>query len=82
MLIYLENGVRAVWLVFPERQEVTVHFPDQPVRIVSGDMQLDGGQVLPGFAVSMREIFGDNPGGIPDCQLIASRLLLRSSPSS
>ncbi|MGD9712033.1 MAG: Uma2 family endonuclease [Thermomicrobiales bacterium] len=56
--IYLESGVRAVWIAYPERREVVVHEAGQTARVVSGAMQLEGGEVLPGFTVSMQEIFG------------------------
>ncbi|MGD9712034.1 MAG: Uma2 family endonuclease [Thermomicrobiales bacterium] len=56
--IYLESGVQAVWIVYPERREVAVHEPGKPALMVTGEMQLDGGDVLPGFAVSLPEIFG------------------------
>ena len=55
--VYLEAGVRLVWLVDPAAQTVTVFRPDDtPLRLGADDV-LDGGAVLPGFSVSISEIF-------------------------
>lgn len=60
---YLENGVRLVWLVFPEQRIVEVYTPDGEVEIlVEGDL-LDGGDVLPGFSFPVTEIFADPLAG-------------------
>lgn len=56
---YLPNGVRLVWLVFPEQRIVEVYTPDGEVEIlVKGDL-LDGGEVLPGFSFPVAEVFAD-----------------------
>jgi hypothetical protein len=49
-----------VWIVYPDLREVVVHENGQLPRTVSGNMQLDGGDVLPGFVVSLPEIFGNS----------------------
>jgi Uma2 family endonuclease len=46
-----------VWLIFPEEKRVEVYEPDQDVLELDIDRILDGGDVLPGFALPMREIF-------------------------
>ena len=56
LAIYSEAGV-PVWLVYPLRQVVEVYFPDQPVEIVGIDGSLDGDNMLPGFSLSLRDIF-------------------------
>ena len=53
---WLRAGSRLVWVVDPDREEVRVYRPDGSVRIVPGDGSLDGEDVLPGFACSVREI--------------------------
>jgi len=53
---YLSVGT-TVWVVDPDRQQVEVYVPGQPVRKVGLDGVLDGGDVLPGFSVAVREIF-------------------------
>ncbi len=53
---YLENGVRLLWLIDPENRTVTVMTtPNESVVLAEGDA-LDGGDVLPGFRVRVREI--------------------------
>jgi Uma2 family endonuclease len=55
--IYLDGGTRMVWVVNPFRRAVTVHLPDRTARtLVEGDV-LDGGDVLPGFTLPVRDIF-------------------------
>ena len=46
-----------VWLVDPEKQEIDVLIPGQPERTLHLDDTLDGGDVLPGFALAVRDIF-------------------------
>lgn len=54
---YLDNGVKLVWIVDPERQIVTVYHADRSARIVTSDETLDGEDVLPGFSVQVAELF-------------------------
>jgi Uma2 family endonuclease len=54
---YLELGTRIVWLVFPDEQSVEVYVQDEDVTTVGIDDVLDGGVVLPGFLLPIREIF-------------------------
>jgi Uma2 family endonuclease len=54
---YFAAGTRLVWLVDPRPRTVRVHTgPRRSVRLGPDDV-LDGGTVLPGFAVPVREIF-------------------------
>jgi Uma2 family endonuclease len=53
---YLANGVRLLWLIDPENRIVTVMTtPDQSITL-SEDDELDGGDLLPGFRVPVREV--------------------------
>jgi len=55
---WLEAGARAVWVVDPRKRTVTVHdLGREPRTLGKGDM-LRAGDVLPGFAIAVREIFG------------------------
>lgn len=54
---YLESGVRMVWLVDPKCATVTIYEPGaEPVTLRELAI-LDGGDVLPGFACDLRQIF-------------------------
>lgn len=56
-VMYIEAGVRLVWIVDPLRRLVVVLTPDDlPITLGEGDT-LDGGDVVPGFAVPVTEIF-------------------------
>jgi len=54
---YIANGTRLVWLVYPEKQLVEVYQPNADIQILNIDDVLDGGDVLPGFTLSVRDIF-------------------------
>ena len=54
---YLSAGTSLVWLVDGDQRTVTVHAPDAAaVTLLEGDT-LDGGAVLPGFALPLAELF-------------------------
>jgi len=54
---YLAHGTRIVWLVIPKTRSVEVYTPDEIVIILSGDDLLTGGDVLPGFACRVADLF-------------------------
>ena len=58
-LIWLDHGVRLVWVIHPNSRLVTVHRPGVDViGLVRGEQSvLNGGDVLPGFSVPLAEIF-------------------------
>jgi Uma2 family endonuclease len=54
---YFLAGVQLVWYVDPDDRSVSVYTaPDQSTRLREG-RTLDGGAVLPGFAVPVRQLF-------------------------
>jgi Uma2 family endonuclease len=54
--LYLEHGVRLVWLIDPRTRTVLVwSIWGSPQQFGEDDM-LDGGKVLPGFTTSVRDI--------------------------
>jgi Uma2 family endonuclease len=55
---YLANGTRLVWLVYPAKRLVTVLTPTSE-DILTEDDTLTGGDVLPGFTLSVRDIFAE-----------------------
>lgn len=62
---YMRYGTRLLWVMYPKAKKVFVcrPNPDDPNtftgRHVGIDEMLDGGEVLPGFKVAVREIFGE-----------------------
>ena len=57
VLIYLEAGVRLVWIVDPRHRTVAVYWPDRTARIFVVGETLAGGDVLPGFTLPVAEVF-------------------------
>jgi Uma2 family endonuclease len=54
---YLKNGSKLVWLLFTDRKTIEVHRPNaEPITLTETDT-LDGGDVLPGFTVAVRDLF-------------------------
>jgi len=54
---YFEFGVRLMWIIDPKRQTVTVYRSWADAHTLRPDETLDGGDVLPGFACRVGEIF-------------------------
>ena len=55
---WLETGAEAVWVVDPRARTVTVHEQARGLRVLEETDTLDGGGVLPGFTLDLRELFG------------------------
>lgn len=58
---YLEAGVRMVWVVYPDTRQVLVHMAGS-VRPLGEDDILDGGDVVPGFAVRVGDLIPEPIG--------------------
>jgi Uma2 family endonuclease len=55
---YLYYGTRLVWLVFPETKTVEVYdLESEDVQILGTEDTLNGGNVLPGFTLPIKDIF-------------------------
>jgi len=55
--MYKEAGVPLIWLVDPDQMTVTVIAAGKTTEILKADDTLDGGDILPGFAVQVAEFF-------------------------
>lgn len=56
-LRYLAQGTSAAVLVDPEQEAVLLFRPDQPLRVLQGDDRIDLDDVLPGFELTVRQLF-------------------------
>ena len=56
---YFDAGVRLVWIVDPKTSTVAVFTGPEEFKVLNQDQTLDGGEVLPGFTLSLRELFAD-----------------------
>lgn len=54
---YLAAGVRLVWVLDPYSRTAAVHRPGREVLALAEDGVLDGDDVVPGFALPLREIW-------------------------
>ncbi len=56
--IYIAAGI-LYWEIYPDLQRVDVYAPGQPMSTVGTDGTLDGGAVLPGFTLAVKDLFTD-----------------------
>lgn len=54
---YMKYGTRVLWVVYSKTKSVAVHTP-QGSTTVDIDGTLDGGDVLPGFKLPLKNVFG------------------------
>lgn len=55
---YFRVGVRLVWVVYPENDSIYVYESPNSVQIKRRGDQVDGGSVVPGFRMSVDDLFG------------------------
>lgn len=58
---YLAAGT-VVWVVSPDDETIEIYVPGEKVRVLGIDDTLDGGTVLPGFSMAVKEIFKRRKG--------------------
>jgi Uma2 family endonuclease len=56
---YFGSGTRLVWFVDPRQRTVTVYTAPNQSVVLREDQTLDGGAVLPGFTLTLRELFAE-----------------------
>lgn len=54
---YFASGAQIVWHVFPETKQVTVYTPPAESKTLEAEQELTGGEVVPGFACRVAELF-------------------------
>lgn len=57
VLDWLRAGTRLVWVVNPRTRTVAIHAPGADARMLHESDTLTGGEVLPGFACPVAELF-------------------------
>ena len=55
---YMENGAKLGWLIDPKNKIVEVYRVGLEVEILSNPTELSGEEVLPGFVLNMRRVWG------------------------
>jgi Uma2 family endonuclease len=56
---YFSVGVRLVWIIDPKTRTVEVYTSPDSFNLLPESDTLDGGDVLPGFTLSLREFFAE-----------------------
>ena len=54
---YLANGVKLVWLVYPEKRIIVSYVASGEIQLLNEADALEGGDVLPGFSMAVSEVF-------------------------
>ena len=54
---YFEAGARLVWVVYPDMRQVVVFRSARASVALSADDTLDGGELIPGFACRVADLF-------------------------
>ncbi len=55
---YFAAGVRLVWQINPRTRTIAVYLAPETSQTLTVPMVLEGGEVLPGFALPLTELFG------------------------
>ncbi|MCI0710608.1 MAG: Uma2 family endonuclease [Chloroflexi bacterium] len=55
---YLAHRSHMVWLVYPDRRLVEILTPEDR-QLLTDNATIDGGDILPGFSVAVKDIFPD-----------------------
>lgn len=58
---YFAGGVRLVWVVLPQDRQVYVYDSPDRIRVVTAEGELDGEAVVPGFRMTLSELFPNAP---------------------
>lgn len=62
---YLANGVKLVWLVYPEKRLIESYVASGEIQILNEADALEGGDVLPGFSMAVSEVFKNSTSNFP-----------------
>ncbi len=65
---YRKAGVRLIWYVDPRKKTATIFPGEGKPEILTEDGWLDGGDVLPGFRLSLRQLFAEAEEGRPETE--------------
>ena len=58
---YFRAGVRRVWVILPTQQKIYDYESDTRVQVLGPDDSIDGGDIVPGFRLLLRDLFAE-PG--------------------
>ena len=55
---YIDNGAKLGWLLDPQPRRVEIYRPGSAVEVLENPDSLSGDQVLPGFVLNLRRVWG------------------------
>lgn len=55
--VYLQDGVKQVWIIDPKQRSVVVHHPKNETLFLTAEDTLTGGDLLPNFSLKIGTIF-------------------------
>jgi Uma2 family endonuclease len=55
---YFQAGVKRVWVIYPDERSIQDYASLDEIRIVRGEASLEGGEILPGFSITLADLFG------------------------
>jgi Uma2 family endonuclease len=55
---YINNGARLGWLIDPQNRRVEIYRPETDVEVWENPTSLSGEDVLPGFILNLRRVWG------------------------
>jgi Uma2 family endonuclease len=58
---YFQTGTELVWVVYPSARQVYVYTSTTDVQILAESANLDGGDVIPNFHLTVNRLFEDEP---------------------
>ena len=59
--LYLQNGSRLVWIIYPKTKIITVFRLNNVISLLRENDTLDGEDVLPNFQLPLEKLFGNLP---------------------
>jgi Uma2 family endonuclease len=77
---YFKAGVRLVWYVDPDLRCATVYTALDAFIVLNEEHSLDGGDILPGFTLQLRDLFASLSSGAADRTPKIPRKAPRGSP--
>ncbi len=54
---YIANGTKLGWLIIPEKKQVHVYRPSQPVQVLDNPQTISGDPELPGFVLDLEPVW-------------------------
>ncbi len=59
--LYLQNGSRLVWIIYPKTKIVTVFHLNNIISLLRENDMLEGEDVLPNFQLTLSKLFSNLP---------------------